>query len=115
MIVYAESNFLLELALVQEGHASCQRLVEWSEDSKIRLAIPAYSFVEPYGTLRRRHGERIRIAESAREQIKLLRRSSSFTTSISEFSSLAGLFQQGTQAEGERFEDGAGSETLISN
>lgn len=51
MNVYVESNFVLELALLQEQHASCGELLRLCEEDRIQLVIPAYSLVEPYNIL----------------------------------------------------------------
>ncbi len=58
MIVYVETNFLLELALEQEQHASCEALLQLAERKAITLAIPAFSVVEAWATLRRTIRER---------------------------------------------------------
>lgn len=54
MIVYAESNFVLELAFLRSDHDSAERLLELSEAGRIRLAVPAFSLAEPHETLVRR-------------------------------------------------------------
>jgi hypothetical protein len=59
--VYVESNFVLELALLQEQQASCTEILRLSETGKVRLVIPAYSLAEPYETLVRRHKQRKRM------------------------------------------------------
>jgi hypothetical protein len=51
--VYVESNFVLELALLQEQHAACEAIVQLCEAGDLRLVLPAYSFMEPFETLRR--------------------------------------------------------------
>lgn len=51
MDVYVESNFVLELTLLQEQQQSCEKIVELCESGKIQLVLPAYSLVEPYLTL----------------------------------------------------------------
>jgi hypothetical protein len=50
--VYVESNFVLELALLQEQHASCEDILRLCEAGKAQLIIPAYSLAEPHETLR---------------------------------------------------------------
>lgn len=60
MKVYVETNFVLELALEQAQHESCEQLLRLSEGGRIELVIPAYSLVEPHETLRRRHLNRER-------------------------------------------------------
>ena len=54
MNVYVESNFVLELALLQEQSSSCEEILSLSEDGRIRLVLPAYSLIEPYETLIRK-------------------------------------------------------------
>ena len=41
MIVYIESNFVLELAYLQEECESCENILALSEEDKIELVIPA--------------------------------------------------------------------------
>jgi predicted nucleic acid-binding protein len=57
MIVYAESNFVLELALLQEQHAACEGLLELCAEGRIRLLLPAFAMIEPFGALFRRKAE----------------------------------------------------------
>jgi predicted nucleic acid-binding protein len=54
MIVYAESNFVLELTFLRKDHEDAERLLALSEAGAITLAVPAYSLAEPYETLTRR-------------------------------------------------------------
>jgi hypothetical protein len=56
--ISVESNFVLELALLQEQHASCEDILRLSEAGNAQLIIPAYSLVEPYETPIRRHRQR---------------------------------------------------------
>jgi len=56
--IYVESNFVLELVLLQEQYASCEDVLRLCEAGKEQLIIPAYSLVEPYETLIRRHRQR---------------------------------------------------------
>ncbi len=58
MDVYVESNFVLELALLQEQYKSCQELLDLAESKKIRLIVPAFSLAEPYETLIRNNKKR---------------------------------------------------------
>ena len=51
MNVYVESNFVLELALLQEQFASCEKMLGLCRSGDIPLVIPAYSLAEPYETL----------------------------------------------------------------
>ena len=58
MNVYVESNFVLELALLQEQSASGEAILRLGEEHRVHLVVPAYALVEPYETLARRHKQR---------------------------------------------------------
>ena len=48
MIVYVESNFVLELAFLQEEYESCLELLHLAESQAMHLVLPAFSVGEPY-------------------------------------------------------------------
>ena len=48
MIVYVESNFILELAYLQEDHENCGRILKLAEAGKIQLILPAFAIAEPF-------------------------------------------------------------------
>ena len=54
MKVYAESNFILELAFQQEQYPSCQKILSLCETGKIGLVIPSFCISEPYDVLVRK-------------------------------------------------------------
>lgn len=58
MIAYVESNFVLELALLQASHASCEAILRLCEEGSVQLVVPAFSLAEPYETLGRRQAQR---------------------------------------------------------
>ncbi len=88
MNVYVESNFVLELALVQEEHTSCEEILRLSERGNARLVIPAYSFAEPYETLVRRRGQRKRLKDNLDEELKQLSRTATYSQRLSGFEDL---------------------------
>ena len=69
MNVYVESNFVLELALLQEQSRSCEEILGLAEDGRIQLVVPAYSLIEPYETLIRTGMNRRRIWSELNNQI----------------------------------------------
>jgi predicted nucleic acid-binding protein len=75
MIVYAESNFVLELAFLRKDHEDAERLLELSESGSIRVAVPAFSLAEPYETLTRRAKTRRTLQEQLATEIGELARS----------------------------------------
>lgn len=49
MILYAETNFVLELAFQQEGHEKCRAILDLVEESDgLELALPAFCIGEAY-------------------------------------------------------------------
>ena len=48
MIVYVESNFVLEVALGQEESPSAESILVLAESSKIELVFPGFSLKETY-------------------------------------------------------------------
>jgi hypothetical protein len=60
MIVYIESNFVLEQALEQEQCESCEALIRIAGDRAIRILIPAFSLAEPHIALMHKGNERSR-------------------------------------------------------
>jgi hypothetical protein len=51
MIVYVESNFVLEIALQQEQSVAANQILHFAEAGRIELAIPVFSLCEPYSTV----------------------------------------------------------------
>ena len=48
MIVYVETNFLLELAFQQESYQSCEEILRLANSGSISLILPACSVAEAY-------------------------------------------------------------------
>jgi predicted nucleic acid-binding protein len=51
LIVYLETNFVLEIALARETEADARRILELAEAGEVQLVIPVFSLCEPYGTV----------------------------------------------------------------
>jgi hypothetical protein len=72
MIVYVESNFVLELAFLQEGSENTNAIIEIAEAGRIRLVLPAYCAGEPYERLVRRARDRQALREKLAAEIREL-------------------------------------------
>ena len=76
MIVYVESNFVFERALLRAEHEACDSLIDLAKAGRVRLMLPAFSVGEPYEAWVRRSKSRnelrnrltIEIAELARSK-----------------------------------------------
>lgn len=75
MIVYVESNFVLEIALGQESFRSADEIVNLAEDGELKLVFPSFALSEPFITLEHRARERNRLYSSLTEHLKQLSRS----------------------------------------
>ena len=104
MNVYIESNFVLELALLQEQYASCEELLRLCEAGRIQLVIPAYALAEPYETLVRRHKQRQRMKAKLDDELRQLARTTAYAHRLSGFQHLTALLIDSADEEAKRLE-----------
>lgn len=105
MIVYVESNFVLELAFLQEKHESCSSFLSLSESGDIRLVLPAFSIGEPYETLERRAKQRRELHRQLSAAIRELSRSSPYRESAHEFRDITDLLIRSGEEENNRLNE----------
>lgn len=105
MNVYVETNFVLELALVQEQQASCEGILQLNEARSVELMIPAYSLVEPYETLIRRHRQRKQMKADLDAEIGQLTRTATYSERLSGFQDLTALLIDSADEEAKRLEE----------
>ena len=71
MILYVESNFILELAYLQEEHANCERILKLAREGVVQLILPAFAIAEPYsawvGRKKRRQAVHTELTRELRE------------------------------------------------
>jgi predicted nucleic acid-binding protein len=103
--VYVESNFVLELLLLQEQHASCEQVLRLSEIGSVYLVIPAYSIAEPYETLVRRHKQRKRMKAELDDELRQLARTTAYAQRLSGFQNLTVLLIDSADEEAKRLEE----------
>lgn len=104
MIVYVESNFLLEVVALQEEHEECLELLRLSREETIRLVLPAFSLAEPIHTIHRRHSEREELQQRLNREIALLSRSASFEERLGEVADVASILDDSRREEQERLD-----------
>ncbi len=75
MIVYVESNFVLEIALEQEQYSSTEAILKLAEGNKIELAFPHFALSEPFATVMNRDKERAVLHQSLTVTLRQLQRS----------------------------------------
>jgi hypothetical protein len=75
MIVYVETNFLLELSFLQEEYGSCNEVLALAEAGTITLVIPAFSITEASIGRVRLAKQRIDFRERLTRELRELSRS----------------------------------------
>ncbi|MFN2453250.1 MAG: PIN domain-containing protein [Pyrinomonadaceae bacterium] len=105
MIVYIESNFVLELAYLQEEHESCTNILILSEADKIELVIPAYCVGEPYDSWVRRAKQRTELHDRLSQEIRELSRSKPYVKSPKEFRDVTKTLIRSGEEEKQRLDN----------
>ena len=104
MIVYIESNFVLELALLQEEHRSCEAIVSHAESLTIELAIPAFSLFEPYEVWRRRTVERTELHGRLVREMRQLARTEPYARGVEDLGDPASILVRSGDEDKRRLE-----------
>ena len=105
MNVYVETNFILELSLMQEQYESCLQLIELCRANKINLVIPAYSLVEPYEKMIRSERDRRTLSEKLENELKQLGRSQSYSEQVNLFRDLTSFLVRTQEDQNQRLQD----------
>jgi predicted nucleic acid-binding protein len=104
VIVLAESNFVLELALRQEQFEHADKILSLAEERYLQLLVPACSLLGPYQTLTRRRRERKEFSRKLQDEIKLLERSALHDAMAATSQHVAKTLDAGTEVERESLE-----------
>ena len=99
MIAYVESNFVLELALLQAEHQDCLEIVGLAEKGSLQLLVPAISLAEPYATLTRRRNDRRELRTKLSHEFAQLARSELYERHSSAMSDVISLLVRSEQEE----------------
>lgn len=99
MILYVETNFLLEIAYEQETATACRTLMEVARDKGIDLVVPSYCIAEARSSLHRRLRERNRFSEELSKVIRELSRTSNYSDIRIRDAVLPALIEDGQRSE----------------
>jgi predicted nucleic acid-binding protein len=78
VIVYIETNFLLEVAYLQESYESCEEILELAKSGSISLVLPACCIAEAYLAWHGRNARRHKFHTELQNHIRELSRSAPF-------------------------------------
>jgi predicted nucleic acid-binding protein len=115
MKVYVESNFVLELAFLQEEHEACQELLGFAESRQIQLVLPMYSLIEPYEVLVRRTKQRRDLHTRLTAEIRELARSAPYRGTTVDFQDITGLLLRSEAEEKQRLNQVLGSVSAVAS
>jgi len=85
VIVYAETNFILELTLGQEQCTSCRQLVNWAKSRQLDLRLPAYAFYESRAAILLKQDVRSKLKAAMDTQVEELGRTAPFAEFVDAF------------------------------
>ena len=102
MVVYVETNFILEMGYRQAENQFCERLVELAENGRITLTIPSFSIGESYETSYRRRKEREEFVRDLRTRQAQLNYSTESDVLANYFNSMVGILTQSIERDSDR-------------
>lgn len=105
MIVYVETNFLLELAYLQERRESCDEILRMAQTRQITLALPAFSAIEARVTWHRRALERRRLHSELEKHIREISRSEAFRSLNDQSKDVVAALVSGAEESRSRLEN----------
>lgn len=105
MNVYVESNFVFELALLQEQSDSCERILDLCRTGGARLVIPAYCLDEPYETLTRQRRRRTRMKRELDAEFGQIARTETYAGQLGGFRDIADLLIKSTEEDEKRLDE----------
>jgi len=98
MTVYVETNFALELALQQEQHDACRKILEITTQGQVTLVVPAFSLTEPHSAIREKAKARNQLAIQLESHLQELSRSKPNSSAITDFEAFRGLLAQSAES-----------------
>ena len=102
MNVYVESNFVLELALLQDQHESCDKILSICEAGRARLILPAFCIAEPYETLGRHEKHRKNLATDVASELGQLLRSEPYKEEVESLQNVKNILIRSNEEEKQR-------------
>ncbi len=102
MIVYIESNFILEMALEQEQAVAAETIMALAEKASLKLTYPSFVLSEPFECLMRERRERNLLQISLRKSLATLQRSRPHQNVMVDLKPIIDILQAATSKQLER-------------
>ncbi len=104
MIVYVESNFILELAHMREESDRCSQIIGLAKSNQIALVLPAYCVGEPYEAQTRRSKKRVGLYTQLIQEVNELTRSKPYADFLKDSQEITNLLIQSVEEEKKRLD-----------
>jgi predicted nucleic acid-binding protein len=107
LILLVETNFILELAFLQEGHEHCEAMIElaWQRaDEELELAIPVFSVGEAYHRQIGQENARRALQERIIAELEKLSRSRPYAERTAELQTLTSFLEESGREDRRRLE-----------
>lgn len=105
MILFVETNFVLELAFGQEEHGSCRAILDVAKGGDgLELAVPAFCVGEAYGRQIRRQREREGLQRRLAAELGELSRSPAYAGRLEGVGEVSALLTESGEDERRRLE-----------
>ena len=105
MNIYVESNFVLELALLQEQYKACESILAICEAGETKLVLPAFCIAEPYETLIRRAKQRGNLSRELTAELGQLLRSESYREEVDTLQNVTNILVRSGEEEKQRLNE----------
>lgn len=105
MKIYVETNFVLELALLQEQERSCDEIVKDCESGKATLVVPACSIAEASAALEIRKKKRRELAQSLGQELHQFGRSETNAPRLQDLREMTTLLVESIDLDATRLSD----------
>lgn len=103
MRIYVETNFVLELVLLQAESRACQQILELCEGGKAEIVIPAFSIVEPYWKVYSNKSKRNLFRSELQKDREQLARTSGYLSEIKQIKETDAILSRVIDEEQKRF------------
>jgi hypothetical protein len=104
VIVYVETNFLLELAYLQERCGSCEEILRLAKENAIALVLPAFCVAEARSTWRHRVSDRQEFHQAFKVHVRTITRSEPYRALKHQFQEILDALASGGEDVRERLE-----------
>jgi predicted nucleic acid-binding protein len=88
LVVYVESNFVLELTLQQEQAEAADAILGLAEAGRCALVLPEFALTEPLSTLRVYGSRRNELSDQLARQLRELARSETYRADLERYETL---------------------------